>query len=61
MCPYEDCLKVNVGGKTVFKSRNWLEPSEQLPEGDFLNHGSAERRSLAIEKEVKLKKSNSKT
>ena len=28
MCPYEDCLKVNLGGKTVFKSRNWLEPSE---------------------------------
>jgi len=28
MCPYEDCLRVNVGGKTVFKSRNWLEPAE---------------------------------
>jgi polyferredoxin len=28
MCPYEDCLKVKIGGKTVFKSRNWLEPSE---------------------------------
>lgn len=27
MCPYEDCLKVKMGGKTVFKSRNWLEPS----------------------------------
>jgi polyferredoxin len=27
MCPYEACLKVNMGGKTVFKSRNWLEPS----------------------------------
>ena len=27
MCPYEDCLKVNIVGKTVFKSRNWLEPS----------------------------------
>jgi len=27
MCPYEDCLKVKFGGKTVFKSRNWLEPS----------------------------------
>jgi ferredoxin-type protein NapH len=27
MCPYEDCLKVNMGGRTVFKSRNWLEPS----------------------------------
>lgn len=24
MCPYEDCLKVNVAGKTIFKSRNWL-------------------------------------
>jgi polyferredoxin len=28
MCPYEDCLRVNFGGKTIFKSRNWLEPSE---------------------------------
>jgi ferredoxin-type protein NapH len=28
MCPYEDTLKVKVAGKTVFKSRNWLEPSE---------------------------------
>lgn len=28
MCPYDGCLKVNFGGKTVFKSRNWLEPSE---------------------------------
>ncbi len=28
MCPYEDCLKVELGGKTIFKSRNWLEPSE---------------------------------
>lgn len=28
MCPYEDCLKVKLGGKTVFKSRNWLEPSK---------------------------------
>ena len=28
MCPYEDCLRVNLGGKKVFKSRNWLEPSE---------------------------------
>ena len=25
MCPYEDCLKVNVSGKSVFNSRNWLE------------------------------------
>lgn len=24
MCPYEGCLKVNINGKTVFKSRNWL-------------------------------------
>jgi polyferredoxin len=28
MCPYEDCLKVKFAGKTAFKSRNWLEPSE---------------------------------
>jgi len=27
MCPYEDTLKVKLGNKTVFKSRNWLEPS----------------------------------
>jgi polyferredoxin len=27
MCPYEECLKVKIGRKTVFKSRNWLEPS----------------------------------
>jgi ferredoxin-type protein NapH len=27
MCPYEDTLKVNLGNKSVFKSRNWLEPS----------------------------------
>jgi polyferredoxin len=28
MCPYEDCLKVRFAGKTAFRSRNWLEPSE---------------------------------
>jgi len=27
MCPYEGCLKMKAGGKTVIKSRNWLEPS----------------------------------
>jgi formate hydrogenlyase subunit 6/NADH:ubiquinone oxidoreductase subunit I len=27
MCPYDGCLKVNIGGKTDFKSRNWLEQS----------------------------------
>ncbi|MGD0405256.1 MAG: 4Fe-4S binding protein [Candidatus Bathyarchaeia archaeon] len=27
MCPYEDTLKVKLGNKTLFKSRNWLEPS----------------------------------
>jgi len=27
MCPYEGCLKVKIGGKTLFKSRNWLETS----------------------------------
>lgn len=26
MCPYEDALKIKLGNKTVFKSRNWLEP-----------------------------------
>ena len=28
MCPYENCLQVNINNKTVLKSRNWLEPSE---------------------------------
>jgi len=28
MCPYEGCLKLNMGGKTIFKSRNWLKPTE---------------------------------
>ncbi|MDR1993293.1 MAG: 4Fe-4S binding protein [Nitrososphaerota archaeon] len=27
LCPYEDTLKINLGNKPVFKSRNWLEPS----------------------------------
>jgi ferredoxin-type protein NapH len=27
MCPYEDTLKVKLGKKTLFKSRNWLEPT----------------------------------
>jgi ferredoxin-type protein NapH len=27
MCPYEGCLKVKIGRRTVFKSRNWLKPS----------------------------------
>ncbi len=25
MCPYQDCLKVSVMKKTLFKSRNWLD------------------------------------
>jgi len=25
MCPYEDCLKLELVGRTLFKSRNWLE------------------------------------
>jgi polyferredoxin len=25
MCPYEDCLKLEMAGKTIFKSSNWLE------------------------------------
>jgi polyferredoxin len=28
MCPYADTLKVEFAGKTIFKSRNWLEPSD---------------------------------
>jgi ferredoxin-type protein NapH len=27
MCPYEDALKLKLGNKAVFRSRNWLEPS----------------------------------
>jgi polyferredoxin len=27
MCPYEDALQLKLGSKTVFRSRNWLEPS----------------------------------
>jgi polyferredoxin len=26
MCPYEDAVKVKLGNKTLFRSRNWLEP-----------------------------------
>jgi ferredoxin-type protein NapH len=28
MCPYQDTLKVKFAGKTVFRSRNWLQPTE---------------------------------
>jgi len=28
MCPYEDALKIKLGNKAVFRSRNWLEPSK---------------------------------
>ncbi|MFA5364289.1 MAG: 4Fe-4S binding protein [Candidatus Bathyarchaeia archaeon] len=28
MCPYEGCLKVKFGGKTLIESRNWLEPAD---------------------------------
>lgn len=28
MCPYKDTLKVKLGNKTLFKSRNWLEPTK---------------------------------
>jgi len=28
MCPYEDCLKIDVAGKSVYKSRNWLNPAK---------------------------------
>ncbi len=26
MCPYVDCLKIDFAGKTIYKSKNWLEP-----------------------------------
>jgi ferredoxin-type protein NapH len=29
MCPYEDCLKFKFAGKTVCKSRNWLNTSDK--------------------------------
>jgi len=32
MCPYEGCLKVNMGGKTLIHSRNWLEKAKQPAE-----------------------------
>jgi polyferredoxin len=28
MCPYENTLKIKLGNKTLFKSRNWLETSK---------------------------------
>lgn len=28
MCPYEGCLKLDFAGKTIYKSKNWLEPEE---------------------------------
>lgn len=28
MCPYEGCLKVNVAGKPIYKSKNWLKEEE---------------------------------
>jgi polyferredoxin len=28
MCPYEDCLKIDVAGKTIFGSKNWLDTAE---------------------------------
>jgi polyferredoxin len=28
MCPYEGTLRVKLGSKTLFKSRNWLEPAK---------------------------------
>lgn len=27
MCPYKDALKLKLGNKTLFNSRNWLEPA----------------------------------
>ncbi len=35
MCPYEDCLKFKFAGKTIFKSRNWLnnKPNKKINNG----------------------------
>ena len=30
MCPYDDCLQFKFAGKTVCKSRNWLNKSEKM-------------------------------
>ena len=29
MCPYADCLKITFAGKTIYKSKNWLEPAPE--------------------------------
>jgi ferredoxin-type protein NapH len=29
MCPYEDCLNVEVAGKKIYKSKNWLQEEEE--------------------------------
>ncbi|PVX23357.1 MAG: hypothetical protein CW691_10825 [Candidatus Bathyarchaeum sp.] len=29
MCPYEGCLKVEVAGKPIYKSKNWLKEDEE--------------------------------
>jgi polyferredoxin len=28
MCPYEDCLKIDAVGKSIYKSQNWLNPTK---------------------------------
>jgi polyferredoxin len=30
LCPYEDALELKFAGKTVMRSRNWLEPTDQI-------------------------------
>ncbi len=34
MCPYEDCLKFKFAGKTICKSRNWLNRSDKKVNND---------------------------
>lgn len=29
MCPYEGCLKIQIAGKTIYKSKNWLKEEEE--------------------------------
>jgi ferredoxin-type protein NapH len=29
MCPYEECLNVEVAGKKIYKSKNWLQEEEE--------------------------------
>jgi len=38
MCPYEDALQLKFAGKTVMKSRNWLEEKTQKTDVNIQNN-----------------------